>query len=70
MALKTVNKENKSVSGKGKETVSHKTVYRSSQSGRFTKTVSSNKTSEVSESDKLTLRAWKHSYANRRKSED
>ncbi len=70
MASKTVNKEIKSTSGKAAQTVSRKAVYRSSEIGRFTKTSSLNKKSETSESDKLTLRAWKHTYANRHKSED
>jgi hypothetical protein len=70
MASKTVKKEIKSTPGKGVRTASRKTVYRSSINGRFTKNDSSNKKSEMSESDKLTLRAWKHTYANRHKSED
>ncbi len=70
MASKTVNKEIKSTSGRATQTASRKTVYRSSENGRFTKNGSSNKKSEMSESDKLTLRAWKHTYANRHKSED
>jgi len=70
MPSKTVSKEVKIMPGKAAHTDSRKTVCRSSESGRFTKTSSLNKKSEMSESDKLTLRAWRHTYANRHKSED
>ncbi len=66
MASKTVSKEVKSTS----QTVSRKSIYRSSKNGCFAKVNSSNKKAAMSESDELTLRAWKHTYANRRKNED
>ncbi len=70
MASKTVNKESKNISSKSAKFASGCVVNGSSKNGRAEKAKSMNKTSEMSKSDKLTLRAWKHTYANRRKSED
>ncbi len=70
MASKTISKERSSHSSKPGKQDSGRADYRSSKVGCLTQKASSNKKSEISESDKLTLRAWKHTYANRRKSED
>lgn len=63
MASRTISKESKS--NKTPKKVLGKTVYRASTNGRFV-----NQKTEMSESDKLTLRAWKYTYKNRRKSKD
>jgi len=68
MASKTINKENKLT--KSAKSASGCIVSNSSGNGRAEKASSLNKASAMSESDKLTLRAWKHTYANRHKSED
>ncbi len=68
MASKTISKENKST--KSAKSVSGCIVSSSSKNGRAEKASSPNKASAMSQSDKLTLRAWKHTYANRRKNED
>jgi len=70
MSSKTINSESKSRSIKTTKTDSGRAVHRSSKASCLTQTPSSNKKSEISESDKLTLRAWKHTYANHRKTED
>ena len=70
MASKTVNTESKNIPSKSANFASGCVVNGSSKNGRAEKANSVSKTSEMSKSDKLTLRAWKHTYANRRKSED
>jgi len=70
MVSKTVNKESKNISSKSAKLASGCVVNGSSKNGRGEKSNSVDKTSEMSKSDKLTLRAWKHTYENRRKNED
>ena len=70
MALKIVNKESRKAKGKSAKFDSGCTVNGSSKNGRAEKSDSSSKASEMSKSDKLTLRAWKNTYDNRRKNED
>ncbi len=70
MASKTINKESKSKSSKSAKSASGCIISGSSKNGRAEKASSPNKASAMSQSDKLTLRAWKYTYANRRKSED
>lgn len=64
----TTNTENKS--SKSAKSVSSCMVGESSKNGHAEKVSFLDKDSAMSQSDKLTLRAWKHTYANRRKSED
>ena len=68
MPSKMNNKVSKS-NGTSKAASAQK-VYHSSKNGHVAKAVSSNKTPEMSDSDKLTLRAWKQTYANNRKNAD
>jgi hypothetical protein len=64
----TINTGNKS--SKSAKSVSGCLVGGSSKNGHAEKASFLNKASAMSLSDKLTLRAWKYTYANRRKSED
>jgi hypothetical protein len=66
MASKTISKEIKNTSSKS-QTVALKTVNGSSNNGHSENLVSSNKKAEMSESDKLTLRAWKRTFENHHK---
>jgi hypothetical protein len=70
MALKIVNKTNENISSQSENLASNCVSNGSSKNGHTEKANSVNKSSEMSESDKLTLRAWKHTYENRRKSKD
>ncbi len=70
MSLKTVSKESKNISSKSAKFASGCIVNGSSKNGRAEKVNPLTQPSEMSESDKLTLRACKDTYANRRKSED
>jgi len=70
MASKIISKESKSKTSKSAKSVSGCIVSSSSKNGRAEKASSPSKGLAMSHSDKLTLRAWKHTYVNRRKSED
>lgn len=65
MASKTISKEKKL-----SKSVSGCIVNGNSKNGRDENKSSANGASAMSHADKLTMRAWKHTYANRLKNQD